>query len=195
MSPSMRMDCRRPARAVTERGCLVIEQAECHATPGVSFTPRHSACPDGSRSGNCFFEAVCTGRFKREMESPRSWRRATHWSAPNRLIWKTLAHFARSDRGHHAIANLRAAQAPSRPEGRSPGVGMRGRSDAQSLAGAEHRSTIDRVMADASAVVSFAVLIPAREQFIARGRRLRSTHTPLSEFVRDRAHEEGRDPA
>src|SRR4051794_19500652 len=38
MSPSVRMDCRRPARAGTERGCLVIEQAECHSAPGEFHT-------------------------------------------------------------------------------------------------------------------------------------------------------------
>jgi hypothetical protein len=62
---------------------------------------------------------------------------------------------------------------------------MRGRSDAQSLDGAEHRSTIDRVMADASAVVSFAVLIPAREQFNCTRQALAIHAHTLSEFVRD----------
>ena len=58
--------------------------------------------------------------------------------------------------------------------------GMRGRSDAQSLAGAEHSSTIDPVMADASAVVSHAAFTAARETVqIASWMRVRSTHTHL----------------
>jgi hypothetical protein len=165
LSPSMRLDCRRPARAAAERGRqrdskrnAIRIRGEFHVMlyPRVWTDPALVIAfskPDGPDGSNARSNHPGRG----EVRHTGAHRTASFGRHLPTLRLQIV--------GHHAIANPRAAR---RHRQGPKAACKRGRSDAQSLAGAEHRSTIDRVMADALAVVSHATFTVHDRRFRLR---------------------------
>jgi hypothetical protein len=140
----------------------------CHRASGMPFgsgwrfTPVVSAGPEGSGSGDCFFEAGYTGRFKtRDGITPVVATSDTSERTELPHLEDTCPVRASDCRPSRNCQSASCAQAPSRPEGRSTrgGRSERRAEPCRCRAQIDHQS----VMADASAVVSLAILIPTPE--------------------------------